>query len=276
MAAMRFLHRLLLFVFLLGTFVSYAKGLTNQVVFFNGFGASAGPSTGLGILNTTLSNSGIPNYLGKVFEWTQRQQAADWVNQQAGNRSTLVLIGHSFGGNSALQLASGFLNGITVDLTIQIDPVKNLYSGANDILPANVDVGINYYQPTGLFDIHGESNVQGATNVDVEVLFSDPSITHTSIDNDSRLHTLIGQNILANLNQPKGDYDHDGDIDGNDFLVWQRNPAVGSLSEWQQRYGTTPLSAASIAVPEPSALGLLIVAAHLTILSRRNTCLRGI
>ena len=56
-----------------------------------------------------------------------------------------------------------------------------------------------------------------------------------------------------------GDFDGDGDADGRDFLVWQRNPSVGNLADWQANYGNGPLSAAT-SVPEPSALVLVICA----------------
>ncbi|TWU30226.1 alpha/beta hydrolase [Bythopirellula polymerisocia] len=255
---MKPLQRCLLFAILLGSFVSSATALTNQVVFFNGFLADTSPGTGLGILNTTLSGLGIPGYQGKLFEWTQRQQAFDWVQQFASDRSTLVLVGHSFGGNSTFQLANDFLKpaGITVDLTIQIDPVKNFDPGANNVLPTNVDVGFNYYQiSTGFFEPQGEDFVQGATNFNTEVLFNDTSVTHTSIDNDPRLHALIGQNILDNLNEPSADFDQDGDVDGADFLVWQRNPSVGNLADWQTQYGGAPVLSV---VPEPSSVILLL------------------
>jgi hypothetical protein len=50
-----------------------------------------------------------------------------------------------------------------------------------------------------------------------------------------------------------GDFDHDGDVDGRDFLQWQRNPGVGNLGDWQANYGVGTLTAASTAVPEPSS-----------------------
>ncbi len=59
-----------------------------------------------------------------------------------------------------------------------------------------------------------------------------------------------------------GDFDDDGDIDGNDFLIWQRGNSTtgpldaGDLVDWQDNYGPGPLVAAS-AVPEPSTLILL-------------------
>ena len=55
-----------------------------------------------------------------------------------------------------------------------------------------------------------------------------------------------------------GDFDGDNDVDGADFLAWQRDPAL-SLSDWQANYGTTGSLTAAISVPEPSSLLLLAV-----------------
>ena len=62
-----------------------------------------------------------------------------------------------------------------------------------------------------------------------------------------------------------GDFDLDGDVDGRDFLLWQRgnspNPlSVGDLADWQGNYGVGPLTAASVAVPEPSSISLALIA----------------
>lgn len=38
-----------------------------------------------------------------------------------------------------------------------------------------------------------------------------------------------------------GDFDEDGGIDGLDFLLWQRDPNVGSLAVWEANYGTTSI-----------------------------------
>ena len=54
------------------------------------------------------------------------------------------------------------------------------------------------------------------------------------------------------------DFDVDGDVDGADFLVWQRDRSVGSLTSWQSSYGTiAPLSSSQAGVPEPSTLALV-------------------
>ncbi len=228
---------------------------TTQVALFTGF--LAGANAGMDILNEELAAAGIPNYSGLVFDWDQKQEAFNWINMATDDRSTLVLIGHSFGGNSTLQLANNFLQpaGIDVDLTIQIDSVENFDRGWNDSLPANVDVGMNYYQFStgGIFEPQGETFVQGATNFNAEVLFNDSSITHTSLDNDPRLHARIELDILDNLNYVSGDFDWDNDVDGADFLAWQQDPSSGLLTEWQSGYGTLASSVARVAtVPEPN------------------------
>ena len=60
----------------------------------------------------------------------------------------------------------------------------------------------------------------------------------------------------------RGDFDEDGDVDGQDFLKWQRGESphpfsASDLAEWETYYGTVaPLSATSAAVPEPSTCAL--------------------
>jgi autotransporter-associated beta strand protein len=72
-------------------------------------------------------------------------------------------------------------------------------------------------------------------------------------------------NFLAGI---AGDFDSDGDVDGRDFLLWQRNPSVGDLNDWQTNYGTGALNAASTAIPEPGTL-LLTSFCLLTYFARR-------
>jgi hypothetical protein len=59
-----------------------------------------------------------------------------------------------------------------------------------------------------------------------------------------------------------GDFDNDGDVDGRDFLLWQRNQSVGNLSDWQANYGFEPgmLTSTNTAVPEPGSIFLALVA----------------
>lgn len=73
--------------------------------------------------------------------------------------------------------------------------------------------------------------------------------------NTSQLYTT-GALSIDSASLP-GDFDLDGDVDGRDFLTWQRNPSVGDLADWQSNYGAGPLVAANVAVPEPTTLILL-------------------
>ena len=59
-----------------------------------------------------------------------------------------------------------------------------------------------------------------------------------------------------------GDFDGDLDVDGVDFLEWQRNTSIGNLSDWQTNYGTTlgPLYTLH-GIPEPSTVWLLLAGA---------------
>ena len=73
---------------------------------------------------------------------------------------------------------------------------------------------------------------------------------------DNQLNSIIES--LA----PLGDYDADGDINGSDFLAWQRNPDAGPLSDWRDTYGNASLASAT-SVPEPA--GILLLAMGLVV-----------
>ena len=66
-----------------------------------------------------------------------------------------------------------------------------------------------------------------------------------------------------------GDFDFDGDVDGNDFLLYQQHPGVGPLNDWQTNYGMSSLLSASAAVPEPTS-SLLALAALCLAMGRRR------
>src|SRR5690606_34653882 len=60
------------------------------------------------------------------------------------------------------------------------------------------------------------------------------------IDYDYANDRVVLSNFVAGI---AGDFDGDGDVDGRDFLLWQRNPSVGTLSDWQTNFGVTSLNA---------------------------------
>lgn len=65
-----------------------------------------------------------------------------------------------------------------------------------------------------------------------------------------------------------GDFDLSGNVDGLDFLTWQRNPGIGNLADWEVNYGAS-LAATPATVPEPAPCSFL-VAALLLFSSSRN------
>ena len=60
-----------------------------------------------------------------------------------------------------------------------------------------------------------------------------------------------------------GDFNLDGDVDGHDFLRWQRGESphqfsITDLYNWQSNYGVASLQPSQVAVPEPSCLALTV------------------
>lgn len=75
-------------------------------------------------------------------------------------------------------------------------------------------------------------------------------------------------NVVYVSTGPDGDFDDDGDVDGADFLEWQRSDGTSvGLTAWQNGYGAagSPLDGVA-AVPEPSTfyLGVMLVAATIS------------
>jgi hypothetical protein len=74
-----------------------------------------------------------------------------------------------------------------------------------------------------------------------------------------------GNDVVLYTDPLAGDFSFDGDVDGFDFLKWQRggspNPLSQSdLSVWQANFGNvSPLSATFIAVPEPATAIMLML-----------------
>ena len=71
-------------------------------------------------------------------------------------------------------------------------------------------------------------------------------------------------NSRSAVSRADGDFDNDGDVDGRDFLKWQRGGSpsplsAGDLADWRANYGAGSLAAVA-AVPEPAGLVLFAMA----------------
>ncbi len=76
-----------------------------------------------------------------------------------------------------------------------------------------------------------------------------------------------------------GDFDVDGDVDGADFLKWQRgaSPNPGSaadLAAWRGNFGFSALTAAGTSIPEPRAALLALCLTLFVSLFQRRLILR--
>lgn len=69
----------------------------------------------------------------------------------------------------------------------------------------------------------------------------------------------------------EGDFNGDGYVEGQDFLVWQRTPTIGDLSDWQANFGATPGASGATNVPEASGF-LLMAIGCLLLFGRRVSC----
>lgn len=122
-----------------------------------------------------------------------------------------------------------------------------------------------------------------------KVLYPLPVTTHygwmrVSINNsagtflirDWAIQSRPGIGIVVGNAGQTGDFDEDGDVDGHDFLAWQRGESAryplsdDDLEDWQTHYGASALNATQHAVPEPLTLGLLAAGAAGLILMRHS------
>jgi hypothetical protein len=147
-----------------------------------------------------------------------------------------------------------------------------------------------------LFDLDGSDSSDNAL---ITLVFSDGQIISQHLPDFSSLDedpTLIGTSThnfpTITLDQllvtGDADFDNDGEVDGEDFLIWQRNVGVGSTHEmgdangdsmvngedlavWEGQYGSVGgLSGLVVSTPEPSS-GVLSGLALLGVaLLRRN------
>ena len=138
-----------------------------------------------------------------------------------------------------------------------------------------IDVNIiNGYSPTGTFEIL--TSVGAITDNEIALHASDVGAFMLSVNTNNVVLTAIGTSLT-------GDFDGDNDVDGADFLLWQRGGSPSPLSstdlaDWQSNYDAgTLLSAAAVgasagfaAVPEPSSFMLLNLGALAVLGWRRS------
>lgn len=102
-------------------------------------------------------------------------------------------------------------------------------------------------------------------------------IFHSTISGEFRGDEMEGRFYLDNISTQDADFDADRDVDGADFLVWQRGLGVGGsqpdgdadysgvvnatdLRAWRNQSGLVTAPPAVLGVPEPAAATLATIA----------------
>lgn len=164
----------------------------------------------------------------------------------------------------------------------------------------NFEVGIDTLQlgPEGDFWwTAADTTDSGGGSPDIEVKKSHITINGVSYGAYDPLRTTpywtlvdtsVSHNVeLFNYAESSADFDGNDVVDGNDFLIWQRNFGVGTtpaqgdanhdgvvngadLDIWRDTYGQAAATPVVGAVPEPSSLALACLAAATLLRSRRR------
>lgn len=212
-----------------------------------------------GVDGTVLYVDNIHTIGGTVTsDPTNAANAADWGG------SVTAYFSESLSVDGDLSLASG--STLRLDIadsgindSIDIGGMFNITTGADleivlagGVAASSLSAGDSW----DLFDFD-EANVVGAFDAG-DITLPAGLAGGLSWDTSQLLTTgvlSVAGSFLA------GDFNMDNIVDGEDFLVWQRNPAVGSLADWRANYGMTSSALANTgAVPEPSSLVLMLAA----------------
>ncbi len=203
-------------------------------------------------------------------------------NDDAVTNTTRVAYDKSTGYLYIVDQDAGFLEDVYV-----FDPVTGtiVYSELNPF-----DIGIFNEGTLLVFtrgDINNDGVVDGGDLTALSDAIADPTLGGTvssalggewlDLTGDGLLTSADLSELQSIIGTTPGDFDADGDIDGADFLAWQRGESPDPLSsddlgDWQTNYdsGGGPLSASNDAVPEPTALVLFLGMGLMALSSRRN------
>lgn len=147
-------------------------------------------SLGLDDLSDQIRAHGIATTVGNHLDASD--MAADAIAGYKKGVRHIILIGHSWGGNAAVDVADALnKEHIPVDLIVLFDP-----SFGKAVVPRNVRKVVNFYIPSGLgFAAVGSKKFTGKVeNIDEE---NNPDIDHLNIEKNKALHAKTIKLILS-------------------------------------------------------------------------------
>ncbi|MGZ3786910.1 MAG: hypothetical protein ACXVLQ_00220 [Bacteriovorax sp.] len=166
------------------------------VIFIEGFSAF-GISDGDGIKDMAENCPGA-----KRFSWDEQDKIIDEIKRHSPDQP-VILVGHSFGGDSAVEIANSLntlKNGFRgIDLLVSIDSVGMNHS----IIPMNVKRNLNFFGEGVVPFLHGDPTV--ARNTDhTEVINELRSELHSRMDDSEEVQFKI----FSSINEVLGEHDH--------------------------------------------------------------------
>ncbi len=146
------------------------------------------------------------------------------------------------------------------------------YPGIN-LLTNEVDNGISLESSTEVFAGLGSNLGQTFSNASLVFLTLETAGVNATTLTYEGEHGYQGADYLlagevSYVPTLPGDFDLDEDVDGHDFLIWQRDPTIGNLADWQANYGYSPPTDVITAVPEPASVCLAGIVAMASLLRR--------
>jgi len=154
-------------------------------------------STGLSELGTQLARKGVVATQASYQSWRLiAQKIAD--HRQLYGRKPVVIIGHSFGANSAIQIANALkARGIQVDLIVSYAATTPL------TVPSNVRNVLNFYFKSGGWGavLTGDRDFRGV--LDNQDLSETSGIGHFNVDDNQALRDQVVRKVLRYVRPQK-------------------------------------------------------------------------
>lgn len=216
------------------------------------------------------TNTSVP--VNNLVEDIQRLIAAQATNLLVMN---IPLLGTTprFNSNAA---EAAFMNSLSIDFNTQLaTALDNLELAHPHVDFFRLDVaelisdGIANpaaYGLTNVTDPAAPGLESGQVFYDRSRIVSNPDhyLFWDDIHPTAAAHAVLAEHALAAV-RPPGDFDFDGQVNAQDFLLWQTNPSVGQLSDWESTYSPSTPAAASAVVPEPTTFALTIAVAMIAV-----------
>jgi hypothetical protein len=160
----------------------------------------------------------------------------------------------------------------------QFNDIQNL--GVGETKTVTIQFGMDDFR-----DANGtlqQLGLGGATSLAIGIGTNEGALNNINISVD-KLRVISEQATAVET----GDFDDDGDVDGRDFLIWQRGFGSGTtlaegdgngdgavdeadLAIWQDQYGMAGPLTSLASIPEPSSFALITLASAAFFSTRRN------